>query len=52
MRVKHTLEIIDQYFEFLDPIFSMIKECEESKKHKLILKNSICDSSFKKLNIQ
>ncbi|UML70488.1 aminotransferase class III-fold pyridoxal phosphate-dependent enzyme [Leptospira interrogans] len=49
---KHTLEIIDQYFEFLDPIFSMIKECEESKKHKLILKNSICDSSFKKLNMQ
>ncbi|NDK07016.1 Glutamate-1-semialdehyde aminotransferase [Leptospira kirschneri serovar Mozdok] len=49
---EHTLEIIDQYFEFLDPIFSLIRECEDSKDVSLFLKDSICHTSFKKLNMQ
>lgn len=46
---EHTSEIIDQYSEFLDPIFSMIRECEDGKDINLFLKDSICHSSFKKL---
>ena len=47
---KHTEEIIDQYFEVLDEIFKLIKECEDGRDIKTILKGDICNTGFKRLN--
>lgn len=47
---EHSLEIIDQYFECLDPIFGTIRECEEGRDINSILKGPVCHAGFKRLN--
>ena len=47
---EHTPAIIDQYFAELEPIFSMIKDCEEGRDVMTLLKGPICHSGFKRLN--
>ena len=47
---EHKKEIIDAYFDALDPIFKLIKECEEGRDINLLLKGPICHNGFKRLN--
>ena len=48
--IEHSPDIIDNYFELLDPIFSLIKECEEGRDIMGLLKGPVCHSGFKRLN--
>lgn len=47
---EHSLDLIDQYFELLDPIFNCIKECEEGEDIKRYVSGPICHTGFKRLN--
>jgi glutamate-1-semialdehyde 2,1-aminomutase len=46
----HVPEIVAGYFDALDPIFAIIKECEEGRNVLDFLKGPICHSGFKRLN--
>ncbi len=45
----HTPEIVDGYFDALDPIFGLIKECEEGRDAMSLLKGPVCHAGFKRL---
>lgn len=47
---EHSPEIVDAYFEALDPIFGLIRECEDGRDVKTLLKGPVCHSGFKRLN--
>jgi len=47
---EHTNEILDNYFEVLDSIFYVIKECEDGADVNNFLKGPICHGGFKRLN--
>ena len=47
---EHTENIVDEYFEILDPIFATIAECEDSKNIDDLLQGPVCHSGFKRLN--
>ena len=46
----HTNEIIENYFELLQPIFKVIGECEDGKDIDGLLDSPVCHSGFKRLN--
>ena len=46
---KHTPKILEGYFEVLSDIFRLIKECEEGRNIKSLLKGKICHNTFKRL---
>lgn len=48
--IEHTPEILEQYFEALDPIFALVKECEEGRDVETILKGPVCHGGFQRLN--
>ena len=48
--LDHSDNIIDGYFEALDPIFSLIKECEEGRDIKELLDGPVCHDGFNRLN--
>jgi len=47
---EHTQELVDGYFAELDPIFAIIRECEEGLDVNTLLEGPICHSGFKRLN--
>jgi hypothetical protein len=47
---EHTPEVVDAYFNALDPIFALIKQCEEGRDVKTLLKGPVCHGGFKRLN--
>ena len=47
---EHSQELIDMYFAELDPIFSVIKECEEGRDISDYLEGPVSHSGFKRLN--
>ncbi|MBL4759713.1 MAG: aminotransferase class III-fold pyridoxal phosphate-dependent enzyme [Mariprofundaceae bacterium] len=47
---EHSAEIVDGYFEALDPVFNLIQECEDGRNVMSLLKGPICHSGFKRLN--
>lgn len=47
---EHTPEVVDGYFDALDPLFALIKECEEGRDVMGLLKGPICHGGFKRLN--
>lgn len=48
---EHTPEVIERFFENLDPIFALIRQCEEDSQDVFdLLKGPVCHSSFKRLN--
>jgi glutamate-1-semialdehyde 2,1-aminomutase len=47
---EHTPDIIDGYFDALNSIFALIKECEEGRDVMGLLKGPICHAGFKRLN--
>lgn len=46
----HTPEVIDGYFAALEPIFRLIKECEDGRDVMSLLKGPVCHAGFKRLN--
>lgn len=48
---EHTPEVVERFFENLDPIFALIKQCEEGNQDVLnLLKGPVCHGGFKRLN--
>ncbi|MCG3770538.1 MAG: 3-aminobutyryl-CoA aminotransferase [Nitrosomonadaceae bacterium] len=47
---EHTPAVVSGFFDALDPIFSLIKECEEGRDIMSLLKGPVCHSGFKRLN--
>ena len=46
----HTKEIVDRFFAELEPVFALIKECEDGRDVKSFLDGPTCSSGFKRLN--
>jgi glutamate-1-semialdehyde 2,1-aminomutase len=46
----HTKEIVDRFFTELEPVFSLIKECEDGRDVTSLLDGPTCSSGFKRLN--
>lgn len=47
---EHTESIVQEFFEQLDSVFGLIKECEEGRSVDDLLKGPVCHSGFKRLN--
>ena len=47
---EHTAEVIDGYFDALDPIFRLISECTQGRDINQLLKSPVCHGGFKRLN--
>jgi glutamate-1-semialdehyde 2,1-aminomutase len=47
---EHKQELVDGYFAELDPIFAIIKKCEEGLDVSTLLEGPLCHSGFKRLN--
>jgi glutamate-1-semialdehyde 2,1-aminomutase len=47
--IEHTEEIIDGYFEALDPLFKLIRECEDGRNINSLLNGPTCHDGFKRL---
>jgi glutamate-1-semialdehyde 2,1-aminomutase len=47
---EHTPDIVDRYFEELEPLFRLIKECEDGRDVASLLKGPVCHSGFARLN--
>jgi glutamate-1-semialdehyde 2,1-aminomutase len=47
---EHTPEIVDGYFEALEPIFALIRECEDGRDVMSLLKGPIAHAGFTRLN--
>jgi len=48
--VAHTPEIVDGYFDALDPVFALIAECEAGRDAGSLLRGPVCHAGFKRLN--
>jgi glutamate-1-semialdehyde 2,1-aminomutase len=47
---EHTPAIVGGYFDALDPVFALIKECEQGRDVMELLKGPVCHAGFKRLN--
>lgn len=47
---EHSESIVNEFFEQLDPVFGLIKECEQGRQVDGVLKGPVCHSGFKRLN--
>lgn len=47
---EHTPELIKGYFDALDPVFALIKDCEEGRRVDELLEGPVCHGGFKRLN--
>jgi len=47
---EHKPEIVDGYFDELDSVFGLIRECEDGRDWMNLLKGPVCHSGFKRLN--
>ena len=47
---EHTPAIVDGYFQALDPVFALIRECEDGRDVMSLLKGPVCHGGFKRLN--
>ena len=48
--LAHSVDILDEYADYLDPIFKIIAECEDGRNISDFLEGPICHSGFKRLN--
>lgn len=48
--IAHTPDVIDAYFEALDPIYAKIRECEDGRDIVSLLKGPVCHAGFRRLN--
>jgi glutamate-1-semialdehyde 2,1-aminomutase len=47
---EHTQLLVDQYFEALDPLFALIKECEDGRPIDPLLEGPVAHGGFRRLN--
>jgi glutamate-1-semialdehyde 2,1-aminomutase len=47
---EHSPVLVDAFFHALDPIFAMVKECEEGRDVMELLKGPVCHGGFRRLN--
>lgn len=47
---EHTPEIVDTFFQALDPVFGLIRECHDGRDVMSLLKGPVCHGGFKRLN--
>jgi len=47
---EHTPEVLDSFFETLDPILDLVQECEQGRDVMSLLNGPICHAGFKRLN--
>jgi glutamate-1-semialdehyde 2,1-aminomutase len=47
---SHTDDVLDGYFEALDPVFALIRDCQDGLEVNTVLDGPICHSGFKRLN--
>jgi len=47
---EHTATIVENYIQALDPLFGIIRECEDGRDINALLKGPVCHASFKRLN--
>jgi glutamate-1-semialdehyde 2,1-aminomutase len=47
---EHTEQVVDAYFEKLDPVFSAIGDCESGMNVDELLDGPVCHAGFKRLN--
>ncbi|MBI5485469.1 MAG: aminotransferase class III-fold pyridoxal phosphate-dependent enzyme, partial [Deltaproteobacteria bacterium] len=47
---EHSPAVIDAFFGELDPVFALIRECEEGRDVMSLLKGPVCHGGFKRLN--
>jgi glutamate-1-semialdehyde 2,1-aminomutase len=48
--IEHTPAVLDPFFAALDPVFGLIRECEEGRDVFSLLKGPVCHGGFKRLN--
>ena len=48
--IEHTPAVVRDFFVVLDPIFALVKECEEGRDVMSLLKGPVCHAGFKRLN--
>ena len=48
--MEHSQDVIDGYFDALDPVFALISECEQGRDVGALLKGPVCHGGFKRLN--
>ncbi|WHZ10394.1 MAG: aminotransferase, Class III pyridoxal-phosphate dependent [Burkholderiaceae bacterium] len=48
--VEHTPQVVDAFFDALDPVFGLVKQCEEGRDVMSLLKGPVCHAGFKRLN--
>jgi glutamate-1-semialdehyde 2,1-aminomutase len=47
---EHTPQVVEEYFSALEPVFRLIKECEDGRDVMNLLKGPVCHAGFKRLN--
>lgn len=47
---EHTPRVVDEYFAALDPVFALIRECEDGRDVMGLLKGPVCHAGFRRLN--
>ena len=47
---EHTPKIVDDYFDALDPVFALIRSCEDGRDVASLLKGPVCHAGFRRLN--
>jgi len=47
---EHTPEVVQGFFDELDPVFALIRECEDGRDVAGLLKGPVCHAGFKRLN--
>ena len=47
---RHTPDVVDGYFEALDPVFALIRDCEDGRDPLTLLEGPVSHAGFKRLN--
>lgn len=48
--MAHTPEVIDRYFDDLQPVFRLIRDCEDGRDVMSLLDGPVCHQGFKRIN--
>jgi glutamate-1-semialdehyde 2,1-aminomutase len=48
--IDHTPEVVEQFFAALDPVFALVRECDEGRDVMSLLQGPVCHGGFKRLN--
>jgi glutamate-1-semialdehyde 2,1-aminomutase len=47
---EHTPQVVERFFAQLDPVFALVRQCEEGRAVASLLKGPVCHGGFKRLN--